>query len=223
MKAKIVMLETTDKSNISLGNSGKGLIYHESIKPDYSKRTYQNFYLIDPNAEIELNDYYYTKETNQIFQAYCESLVEGANNLNNCCKIIATSDKELNIFYPCNQPECGKQKCHCYTDLLPQLSNQSKLLLIDYYNREGKIPDEVEIKEENYCTKLPSFEDPSGLFSQRIKLNPQGEVDINITEEKMYSREEVDDLIRFMKAHRGISEHTTPDFILEQWNKFTKV
>jgi hypothetical protein len=178
MKAKIVMLETTDKSNIVK-------VLEDTISYTTTSNIpggkFQHFYLIDPNVEIKIGDYQYDYSLNEI----SINIGQGVSD----AKIIATTDKAL--IYKC---ECcngtgiieGEPCRTCIggdTGKLPQLSKQSIKLLIDYYNKNDKLPDEVEVEDE----KLYSFEaadefDEMGYCGNRIKLNPQGEVDITISE-----------------------------------------
>lgn len=43
---EVVKLVATDKSEISLGNMGSGMIRHTDIRPDYDKRAYMHLYVL---------------------------------------------------------------------------------------------------------------------------------------------------------------------------------
>lgn len=182
MKAKIIILETTNKSAsypaiIKQYSSGKLISGLTSQKDKIC-----HFYLIDESAEIKEGDWYIdlSKKTSNYGLHKCDS--ERIASLSNqfkgkFAKIIASTDKLALGSY---QGHFEDIDC---TNYLPQLSEQSIQLLIDYYNKNGKMPDEVEVNFE-YKNKPMS-----DLFIERkIKLNSEGTVDITIPEEKKYSK-----------------------------------
>lgn len=175
---KIIMLESKNgKASyppiLKQYSSGKLIIGLTS-----QKDIVQHFYLIDTEAEIKEGDwvYYPNNFQNKVLQ------VSNASISRKWYKIICSTDKSIK---------------------LPQLSKQSIQLLIDYYNSNGKMPDEVEVEmienPEDFGCDPAYFGEPSHI----IKLNPQGEVDITIPEEKMYSKEEVRKLLQLALATGG--------------------
>lgn len=139
------------------------LIINTNIEPNGKG----DIILVDPEAEIVEGDLFIGDNVNL---RICTQ--NNAGNINfkggwysgstNCSKVIASTNREHTV---------------------PQLSKQSKLLLIDYYNSNGKMPESVEVEKDYYTD--PKFrhleeENPS---IEIIKLNPQGTVDITIPEE----------------------------------------
>ena len=53
---EVVKLVTADKSEISLGNMGSGMIRHTNIRPDYTKRTYYYLYVLS-NDELKVGEW----------------------------------------------------------------------------------------------------------------------------------------------------------------------
>ena len=101
----------------------------------------------------------------------------------NYSKVLATTDKSLRSLF-------GGQEV--LEEPYP-LSKQSTQILVDYYNKNGKMPDKVEVETVRKYAKNPEFYG-TGMFnngySEEIKLNPQGEVDIIISELSKQSIEE---------------------------------
>jgi hypothetical protein len=107
------MLSTNEKSNISLGDSGKGLIYHTHTKPEYDKRTYQHLYILSDD-EIKEGDWCLFKQIIGSEYKLCKitykfgnqltSLLENGNKQEEASqyykKIIATTDESLGLPQP---------------------------------------------------------------------------------------------------------------------------
>ncbi len=218
MKAKIIII--ADKN---------GIIINTRIEPNGKG----HIYLTDPNAEIKEGDWIIYN--GNLIQANNPEGVKLMNTRGHkvnelSTKIICSTDKSLGLkegkcihcdgegklpnsskrsgFENCSNPDC-KDGVESIQNV-PQLSSESINYLIDYYNKNGVMPDEVEVESIEFPK---TFERSSGYAGFRcnscnkwsydkkdvdkqcscktIKLNPQGTVDITIPEEKKYSREEV--------------------------------
>jgi len=219
MKAKIILLKTESQSNLIENNSIElfnnklelTIEFNTDFKRGESKS--QHIYLTDPNAEIKEGGWCYQTVTKKIINAPFD-----CKDDSRFAKIICSTDKSLSnpnkvqygnmnmidvngdsSYYYCTNCEVefsrSKEELVKAGVLISQLSEQSIKLLIDYYNKNGKMPDEVEVKTENYNKHVEHGSIAYGGWIKRIKLNPQGTVDIIIPEEKMYTREEVRNLI----------------------------
>jgi hypothetical protein len=186
MKLQSIMLHTTDISVIADLGTPELVFDKDGFDPHVTNP--RHIYLIDPNAEIKESDWFIHDnivermpiqqiEDVEYRNAHIKDLLAGYN----CTKIICSTDESLE---------------------LPLLSSKSIKFLIDYYNKNGKMIDEVEIEiENNSLNFIP--EESSGYSGYRctdcnkwvyaknticdcgkiIKLNSQGTVDIVIDEE----------------------------------------
>lgn len=189
MKVKIVMLETTNESNIILGIN---LLVNI---PGKIRGTKFHIYLIDESAEIKEGDWCIHLPTNKLVQS---SYNRKDNYLQ---KIIALTDS-LEITMDYHGESTTEEDKICYSENLPQLSEQSIKLLLDYCNQNGKMPEYVEV-EEQY--------DTYGWIGN-VKLNSQNQVDMTIPEEKVYSRKEVEELFeRYFKDN--VTSHKIGDIL----------
>lgn len=121
-----------------------------------------------------------------------------------CCKIIASTDKYLgwtNIG-TCEEGRVignkigGDNGC-LFEPILLQLSDSSIKLAIDYFNRTGK--KEIEVEIETIDKLHNQFSGANAQWNEKvIKLNPEGKVDITIHEEKLYSKEDILNLLNFV-------------------------
>lgn len=207
MKAKVIMLPTEDKTNVGLvikewdempENIEHELGTLEIVFPLHVNQKYykcQHLYLIDPNAEIKEDDWCFNNNdpTGRVVQANKSNLSSIQEWWN---KIIATTDK-LPL-----EPYQGHYKDVDCTNYIPQLSEQSINLLVDYYNKNGKMPDEVEVDTRYFHgngyydeSELDGSQKELYSLMKEIKLNHQGEVDITVPEERTYTRKEVRGLI----------------------------
>jgi hypothetical protein len=168
MKLKPILIKT-DKSNYSiiedLSNrlETKGILFLPA--PHGDKVEYYHIYLTDPNAEIK--GWYYDSFLNGIRHTGGSDYTQ--NTITDL--IIASTDKALE---------------------LPQLSEQSIKLLINYYNENSKMPDEVEVESKNNWTTEIDGDLIDSTFIPEIKLNPQGTVDITIPEDRLFTKEEME-------------------------------
>lgn len=180
----------------------------------------QHFYLIDLEAEIKEGDHAWCTETNEIIQV-SEVIQEqhkyrdtnGKTHYDNFdpwkwYKIICSTDKSLDV---------------------PQLSAQSIKLLIDYYNKNGKMPDEVAVvkpKDESICRcGIPKSEhlyEKEGVVYNKYRhpfvpvnttTNSQGTVEITISEDRVYSRKEMEAL-----CHKLISDYQEATHRRTSWS-----
>lgn len=205
MKAKVIMLETTKEANsnsIILRECDNKLIFN-TPKIFFHGKVIE-FYLIDESAEIIEGDWCLCDdrmniyELHQFFVGRCKSIENGwinvidgqGENPDWTHKIIASTDKSLTSLF-------GGQEV---LDFPYILSEQSIKLLIDYYNKNGKMPDEVEVetKMKPHIGEILDDSYPDFVIDEfnTIKLNSEGTVDITILEENMYSREEIISIIK---------------------------
>lgn len=222
MKLKPVLLESKDKlkpNDIVLNNTSDDLFITSrktinawtnipQIGNDINHLNPQHIYLIDESAKIKEGDWYYNlypiEEYGEKFISQCgnpKALDEG------CSKIIASTDKYLGWTNLGTSEDDrvignkigGNNGC-LFEHIIPQLSFQSIQLLIDYYNKHGKMPDEIEVEHDSqWFTKergwQPFPRDNKNYLPEHkrkiIKLNSEGTVDITIQEEKMYSKKDL--------------------------------
>jgi hypothetical protein len=137
------MLSTNEKSNISLGDSGKGLIYHTHTKPEYDKRTYQHLYILSDD-EIKEGDWYIKELFNTLKYDWYKVVTERFPN--DYKKIIATTDKSLD---------------------LPQPSQSFIEKYVEEYNK-GNVIAEVLVEYETATNQVPN-----GTTIDWLKVNPK--------------------------------------------------
>jgi hypothetical protein len=114
------------------------LIYFTNTYWSNDDLTKRHIYLIDKTAEIKEGDWYYSKALNSIFKAEILPL-----SLKDAVKIIASTDSSL-------QWAEGGYPYELQIHGIPQLSEQSIKLLIDYYNNNGLLPESVKVKKDKY-------------------------------------------------------------------------
>ena len=244
MKVKVIILPTAvepykmpyykhiPKSDIVLGlvdslkySKGLGFTKDRGTIDNFSKEMYQHIYLTYPEAKIEDKNWY-IDDINRVRQAVTSDswYWESRKSYN---KIVCSTNKSLLI--------------NIGGDTLPQLSEQSIKLLIDYYNENGNMPDEVEVVYKDIpefkinSTKRDAVWENSFLnntaqcipevikeintnkyfqLKYRVDLypgyydmievnNPQGLIDITIPEEKMYSREDMNEFAAWYVDNTG--------------------
>jgi hypothetical protein len=194
MKLKPILLES-QSSNSKLLLWDKTLIEHKNDKGPYrSEFKLQHIYLIDQEAEIKKGD-------------RCYMLDEASRNSG--INLLRVDEVDLEIkatgqnggHFVTHKRWIAKIIASSYSAILPRLSQQSIKFLVDYYNKQGKMPDEVEIKIWKGLQLPNNFLDyeKEELLKNSKKLpdnilNPQGTIDIIIPKERMYSRDEVYDL-----------------------------
>ena len=139
MNLKLLLLETKDKSTpIMLGVENEKLVPNIMNTSEADSEwlmfgRYHHIYLIDPEAEIKEDSYAYNLSTHTIVYVHeleCKftSIGSGmASPVKMLSKVVASTDSALK---------------------LPQLSSQAIKFLVDYYNENSKMPDEVEVKTE---------------------------------------------------------------------------
>jgi hypothetical protein len=184
MKLKPILLETKDKStkgDLVIDGTTKLGIHVGEVSPSFHNK--RHIYLTDETAEIKEGDWILFKTSIKPLLVDGKVLTPDMLDLPQWKKIIASTDKSLG---------------------LPLLSEQSISLLIEYYNKNGKMPESVEVKSEKMALYgrilLPcspynneSNSDMS-IYRDYIKPNSKGEVDISIPEDRMYTKEEIKSL-----------------------------
>jgi len=203
---------------------------HKKISSD---RVFE-IYLIDEDAEIKEGDWcynnkiglgnYFVDAENNTHDIICtKGITYPFSTPKYIFKVICCTDKFLgwtNIG-SCEKGRIignkvnGSNGC-LFRSLLPQLSEQSIILLIDYYNKNSKMPDEVKVRDhlDGCIWNIQSKEFLNKPLE--LKLNSEGTVDITIPEEKMYNKEEVINLfISYCSSHRKNSKHKLDKWIKE--------
>ena len=179
---EVVKLVTADKSEISLGNMGSGMIRHTNIRPDYTKRAYMHLYVLSDD-KIREGDWIFWN--NKIVKAIDTSYYSSK-------KIIATNN--INLLY-------SKE-----TDTLPSLPNQLPKLsdnFIDFYVKEFNNSNIIEKVLVEYYTDLDK--DDLGMWiggtsKDYLLLNNNNEINIELIK-KDYNFTK-DELITFMKRFK---------------------
>jgi hypothetical protein len=175
MEAKVIMLQKRkyDNINIILNTTSNELFEHEEKIPYHSNRAKyllpQHLYLIDPNAEIKESDWY-IDDSNQIRQSVTSDK-EYWKVRQGYVKIIAATDPSIRSLFE------GQEVLE---EPYP-LSEKSIKLLLDYYNKNGKMPDKViinnvKIWKDVETASIPQRE-PDTI---KIQLNYRGEVNFKI-------------------------------------------
>lgn len=126
MKLKPILIETGKAEDSIILSAEKLRFFKGYFTQDYlnsqDKKSY-HIYLIDKNAELEEGDWCVDTYKNLV------KYVKKAWGIAARFKIIASTDKSLG---------------------LPLLSEQAVNYLIEYYNKNNNIPEEVDVKEETY-------------------------------------------------------------------------
>jgi len=206
MKLKIILVDSKELVDLTLG--------------------YRQIYLIDRNSKIKGGDWCIDMEVNKIMKAKWDSP-------HNYSKIMCSTDNSLVIEEADNSErdaEIDYRGSSCIDEefdiVLPQLSEQAVELLVDYHNKNGKMPDEVEVEIEPKCIKCDSETKP--LLNNRSKCRncgyefhlSQGTVDITIPEDKVYTKKEVESLCRNAIAIGERNEGCTALYIHpDEWIK----
>lgn len=193
-KVKPIMLPTDDISSVSLGNSGKGFMYHDILRPNYDKRKYQHIHFTS-DEEIKEGDWAYSMTGNLVYQFALDNNKDPYTK-----KVIATTDKSLKI-------KGLKENCKCLSNpISPTAKCESCLIGISlpqipesfikhFVEKNGKI-DEVELEYENKCKNewrlrcTAQYERTSDCCL-KLKTTESNEVIISLPEEKMYSLNEM--------------------------------
>ena len=211
-KHKIVMLPNT-KSNIYIKGRPK-------IGSDCEHSTGQSLYVLS-DEEIKEGDWFVDLKTDSVHQCNSKEHAKIVAIFNsdrsdiNGKKVIATTDSSLTVK--------GEQEGeNAWYNPLPTLSQSFIEEYVKAYNEGTPIIDVmVEYEEIDERTELGQF---GGKIHQILKLNKQNEVSISLVETKMYSREEVIELIN--KFGSDLTDRLDPllDGIedIEEFSKFNK-
>lgn len=164
---KLVMLETSQYSDIQIKLDGK---LHLEDGSSIALKSYAHFYLIDTDTEIKEGDWYIdlSMRTSNYGLHKCDSkrLETISKHFKGQFAVVLTSTDNI--------------------ENIPQLSEQSIKLAIDYFNRTGKR--EVEVDVEEIHEKIAIYNFAMGLDEEvisKIKFNPEGKVDITLPEEEI--------------------------------------
>jgi hypothetical protein len=170
---QVVMLPTKKASNISLGNSGKGFIYHTHTKPEYTNRIYQYLYIVS-NNEIKEGDWVVLGNKSGIQKMNHLDMVDylSSDSLDTK-KIEATTD--ILIIKQGNENQV--------TIIVPQIPQS---FIEAYVKAEGKIT-EVDVEMEEIISKSMNKEQ----FPDIIRIKTRHDNTIIIHQSKTYTRDEV--------------------------------
>jgi len=185
------MLPVNEKTNISLGNSDKGMIYHTHTKPEYTERKYQHLYILSDD-EINEGDWCLDTLHNHVFQF---GVFRGSSNSNK--KIISTTNEFLEIVSEGINPVYQK---------LPQPSQSFIEKYVEEYNK-GNIITEVMVEYKGACYNCGEYHENSVLCMDMYsgeydpeqepfipKINEGNTITISNVKDT-YTREEVRDLL----------------------------
>lgn len=215
MKAQveIIILPTEDRTNIAIMRSGNKLVYiKESLDLNNG---FQHLYVtVSQDVEpIKSGDwYYYSNKDGTTNGEY------GISQLNNdyrkisefnCRKIIGSSDPNLNRLNELNA---------YYTNgfgggvKIPQLS---KSFLREFIaNPKSKWEVEYDFYFTDECERLEGDRDGENIQEEyKLKVNTDNTINITAVKEKMYSREEVEELLWKMGNDAVLDNYETKEFI----------
>jgi len=167
-RCKVVMLPTNKASQIALCkyNERKGIFYGEVPTIEESLQN-QNLYIID-DSEIKEGDWYYISGGIGQSVGIYQAEKDAVNN-DWRHKIIATTDDKL---------------WHSASDKYGQGCALIPKSFIKEYCRKGGV-DEVDVE---YIVTVPKYE-------LELKVNPRHEITIHPIEAKLYTREEVEQML----------------------------
>lgn len=196
------------ESNLILGledslNYSKKLSFKKSPDEDmfpsqhtignYSKQMYVNLYILSDD-EIKEGDWVIKNGHTTIYQ------IEKDSRIDNCKKIIATTDKSLSLVCTCGATKVVNTglcpKCHLFTNipLLPQPSQSFIKKYITEYNK-GNIITDVMVEYDEWHEEdtsrdyIPGKGQPAIKFT-RLKVNKNNEITITRVKDS-WSRDEV--------------------------------
>lgn len=201
-KAKCILLETKENSGLLLGLSKFGrLISYDTKYVNLDNDVYnakQHLYIINDDI-IKVNDWYLA--TDKIEQCFSK---EEANDLtSNCKKIIATTNKSLQI----KSNHLVKDR-YALLESLPQIPQSFIEQYITEYN-QGKIISDVLVEydeEELYTRDIPR----AGLKPENrdmwysLKINQNYGINIKTVKDS-FSREDVEVLLFNLAEHYGMT------------------
>lgn len=203
MKLKPVLLPTKDKSPVVVGvkvqRYNPRMILTKDADAEWLKfGTYNNIYLIDEEAEIKSRDWYYFTKSGIHINLGTLPLNKTKWDGDKCFKIIASTDfLILSTKY--------SDENSVVIEYLPNLSKKSIKLLIDYYNKNGRLPESVEVGTTfggEYLAGMSGSNEIWASYPDKIKLNSQGTIDISIPKDRMYTKGEV-----ISKIHEAVKAY----------------
>ena len=174
----------------------------------------QHLYLISDD-EINQMDYYYDPEMNIIAQRTLS-----ADQYEDCKKVIASTDPELYIKDKGKQIEHRGRKIHTLDDFY-DFSTFSEDFIKAYVKANGEI-DEVLVEYDVDCVSYPFLHreikhcNSQCKHEHLLKLTDNNKVIIHLPEEKVYSAEEVAELIRKFRRDSSTSHEKLKEFLMKQ-------
>ena len=223
IKSRVVMLPTNEEvTDLSGGrlwiNINKELKISKPNMLCPGPKEYQHLYFIS-NEEIKMGDWCICSDYRNSYQKLGKvshvgspgnfkntiqiggntDLHIGRENLTYCKKIIATTDKSLGL------PQPSKEFIEAY---------------VKAYN-EGNIITEAMVEYEKICTKLPSKENPNGLFGNKIKVKSDNTISIRKVKDS-WNREEVIKLLNDFGEHVAFEVSGRNYSMIGELNKWIK-
>lgn len=203
-----VMLPTDKATRVFLSNiDNKILLMNEARTIPFNQNntlTGQHLY-ITSNEEIEEGDWYiYTDLLNR--KSLHRALPSTTNELGNKKKIIATTDRNLGLSGYCDDGIPLDNKGNMFKPL-PKPSNE----FLKKFCKEGGIWEVMVEYDEDY--EMVSYETGEApIFFNKIKVAPDNTITIHPVEERMYSKEEVMELMEkswdmSLEVNRNISNY----------------
>ena len=202
-QCNIYLLPINDKSNIKLIHTLlEPVLLSGEFRKDWlnDDEKFVNLYITD-DSEIKEGNWCIDIETNIVIQIKWD-------NPHNCKKIIATTDKLILDWDYKNDILSGD----FYNKFVPQIPKQFIEYYISEYNSGRKI-DKVDVEFEGELY--------GGVYAIP-KISANNEISIKPVEEKMYSREEVVELIKdfTMSTHQLIlNKNPQRHEIINTWFK----
>ena len=212
-KRQVVMLPTNEKAKtgeyLVLNKENKLCIWNTHKMGVQNTLPIQHLYILS-DEEIKVGDWFYADEYSKPEQAkhFDGKLVNGFV-VEFCKKIIATTDKSLNVKSFINY---GKESGKEVDVLLPQPSQSFIEKYVEEYNK-GNIITEVMV-EYDYRVKSGTIDEHkkglAGYEYFELKVNPKDNT-ITIRKTKdSWNREEVERLCRM--AYRDAAKAVVPDY-----------
>lgn len=209
-KCKVIQLLTSDKTYLGLQPNGVWKYLYIKDINELGIGTFHHLYILS-DEEIKERDWCLHIPTNTLYQ--CKNVVHDnkvKEETGNCKKIIATTDKSLLVIGSKNTEllsYTNKDGNFC-------LARPSNEFLQAYCKANGKI-DEVLVEYELYSvtTTLNYKNVVDKKYS--LKISPDNTITIKKVEEKMYSKEEIIELIN---NYRNLAKNS--NLSIEMLNKW---
>lgn len=191
---KAILLPTNEKAKIWQHYKTKHLqLSQEDTKYHLTDNLFGNhLYIISLDEEIKEGDWCINDNHDTLYQPNCLGDTSGWN------KIIATTDKVLT----CQDDE------YTLTKNLPQIPQQFIEEYISEYNK-GNVIEDVEVEYTHTLINNTRFEDgipvPNNFLIEVLKISKDNFISLRRKETKLYTREEVRQLINSFGDYHSIN------------------